>query len=281
MENEKVLRVFPRRTNASPDDANARFGLPTFFDEADRILVSVTFDTDIEKGERLAKEWECVAPVEIGGPALGDPGGEFTPGMFVKNGFTVTSRGCPNSCWFCRAWRNEGHKMRTLKIKDGYNILDNNILACPDWHVKKVFAMLKRQKERPRFTGGFESKILKLWHIDYIKELNPSVMWFAYDTPDDYEPLVHASKLLTEANIIRKSSHASCCYVLIGWKNDTFDEAEKRLQQVVELGFFPQAMLFNSGVHFDDGLRRQWKRFARTWANKIIVGFKIRKHNDK
>lgn len=48
-----------------------------------------------------------------------------------------------------------------LPITDGYNVLDDNLLACSEKHIHDVFDMLKRQKEKPIFTGGIEAKILK------------------------------------------------------------------------------------------------------------------------
>jgi len=122
------------------------------FDEADEVHVSVTFDWDKRAAEMLARQWEAVAPVKVGGPAYNDPGGEFEPGMYLKKGYVITSRGCPNHCWFCRAWRNEGN-IRELEIKEGWNVLDNNLLACSEGHQEAVFWMLSKQKERIKFTG--------------------------------------------------------------------------------------------------------------------------------
>ena len=51
-------------------------------------------------------------------------------------------------------------------------------------------------------------------------------MYFAYDTPDDYEPLVEAGRLLQAGGFERKS-HKACCYVLIGYWGDTMEAAEK------------------------------------------------------
>ncbi len=61
---DKIIRVFQRRTAATPDDEMVRVGRgPGWFDEADTVNVSVTFSWDIPLAERLAVEWERVAPV--------------------------------------------------------------------------------------------------------------------------------------------------------------------------------------------------------------------------
>lgn len=268
-----IIRVFPRRTNATPADDDARVGPPTLFDVADEIHISVTWTWDRPKAERLAKEWEVVAPVKIGGPAYDDPGGEFTPGLYLKNGYVITSRGCPNHCWFCSVPRREG-QIREIEIKSGWNVLDSNLLACSRSHVEGVFRMLENQSHRPRFTGGLEAKRLESWHAERIAKLNPETIWMAYDTPDDWEPLMDAAKLLSGAGLIRPRKTVRC-YVLIGWERDTIDAAEKRLTAVCGLGIMPMAMLYNHGENRKND-RDTWISFAREWANPWVVGSKMK-----
>jgi hypothetical protein len=242
-----------------------------FWDDADEIHVSVTFTWDIPRAEKLARMWEPVAPVKVGGPAYNDFGGQFVSGMYLKDGYTISHRGCKNTCWFCDAWRREGREIRQYEIVQGYNLLDNNILACDPDHQLKVFKMLERQKRRPMFSGGLEALRLSWWHVEWLKALKPEGIYFAYDTPGDYEPLVRASKMLRQAELLRPNmKHWICCYVLIGWEGDTFEKAEKRLQETVKLGFFPQAMLYNRRPD------KEWRRFQREWANKTIVGSKLK-----
>ena len=274
----RLARVFPRRTNATPDDAFAFDGryAPGLFDEFDRVEISVAFDWDKAEAERLANLWSPVCGsnnVTIGGPAYGDHGGEFTPGRYLKRGYTITSRGCQNACWFCRAWRSEGRVMRELEIKDGFNVLDNNLLACSDGHVKAVFDMLERQPEQARFTGGLEAARLEPWHCERLASLKPKVMWFAYDEESDREPLLRAGRLLYEAGLIN-SSNSARCYVLCGYEGDTFEAAEARLNETMDAGFLPMAMLFNQ--RRGKGQEQEWRRFQREWASPIIVGAKKR-----
>jgi hypothetical protein len=133
--------------------------------------------------------------------------------------------------------------------------------------------MLLRQKERPRFTGGFEALRFTEWHAEWVKRLNPKVMFFAYDTPDDHEPILEAAKILRKYEIL-SSSNSVRCYVLIGWKGDTFEAAEARLQEAMKAGYMPMAMLYDLGKGMDD--IQTWKRFQREWANPTIVGHKMK-----
>lgn len=265
----KVIRVFPRKTNATPDDDLVRIGTePGLFDEADEVHVSVTFTWDLPMAERLVKAWSCVAPVRIGGPATGERGGEFVPGRYVGQGYVLTSRGCPNSCWFCAVPKREGN-IRELAITEGWNLLDDNLLACSKQHQQQVFAMLKRNKKNGpvQFTGGLEAKRLEPWHVEALRDLKPKQMFFAYDTPDDLEPLQRAGRMLLDYGFTT-ASHALRAYVLVGWPKDTFEAADRRMQETVAAGFMPMAMLYRDNA----GHRKQeWMRWQRQWARPAII----------
>jgi hypothetical protein len=265
---KRIIRVFPRRTKATPDDGLAIVGRgPKLFDEADEVHVSVTFTWDMPLAEQLAERWQPVAPVRIGGPATGQRGEGFEPGLYIRDGYTITSRGCPNRCWFCSVWKREGAVVRELPIRDGWNVLDDNLLACSDSHVRAVFAMLARQDHRPEFTGGLEAKILKPWHAESLRALRPKQLFFAYDTADDLEPLREAGRLLLAAGFTR-ASHALRCYVLCGWPKDTVDAATTRMRQAMDAAFTPMAMAWRD----KNGTRAsEWARFQRAWARPAIV----------
>jgi len=273
----KIMRVFPRKTSATPTDELAIVNrAPVASDECDEVHISVTFTWDIPLAESLYIDWSWVAPTKIGGPAFKDPGEDFVPGKYVKEGYVITSRGCPNNCWFCSAWKNEGRQVRELPIHEGWNLLDNNILACSEEHQIKVFEMLSRQPQKPRFTGGLEAARLRRWHAEWFKKLKPTSAYFAYDTPDDYAPLIRAADILKNAGILK--NHTYGCYVLIGHDGDTFPAAEYRLISVIKMGFFPQAMLYNRGVDMPLSEMKAWRRFQRLWANKILVGLKMKQY---
>ena len=153
----RIIRVFPRGTRATPTDELAYFGPPDRNAEADEVHVSVAFTYDKSWAEHLAEKWRHVAPVKVGGVAYGDSGQEFVPGRYIRHGYGFTSRGCPRRCWFCSVWRRDPVP-RLLPITDCWNILDDNLLACPRGHVEAVFAMLRRQGRQIEFTGGLEAR---------------------------------------------------------------------------------------------------------------------------
>ena len=239
-------------------------GLP----DIEEVHVSVAFTYDMEKACQLAEQWmKLGVPVHMGGPAFNMPGGDFVPGMYLKKGYVITSRGCPNRCWFCSVPRREGGRLRELPITEGNIVLDDNLLACSRQHIEAVFEMLGRQKERPAFTGGLEARLLRSWHVDLLRESRTQRMYFAYDTPDDYEPLVEAGRLLLAGGFERKS-HKACCYVLIGYRGDTMEAAEKRLRDAWKAGFIPYAMLYRDEKGSVDS---EWRKFQRLWVRPAIV----------
>jgi hypothetical protein len=274
-----IARVFPRRTKATPVDDLAIIGSPDLFSHSlkvDKIHISVTFSWDLFEAERLYRQWNLIAPTEIGGPAIGQAGGNFTPGMYLKKGYVITSRGCPNRCWFCSVPKREG-PLRELPVTDGWNVLDDNLLACSDKHIQNVFAMLARQKQRPLLTGGLEAARLKLWHVQALKKIKAKRLFFAYDGPEDREPLFEAGNMLL-SNGFTRESHALRAYVLIGYQHDTLEKAEHRLHETMEAGFMPMAMLYRDKT----GDREDtWRRFAGQWSRPAIISKTYKKYSGK
>jgi hypothetical protein len=270
----RVIRVFPRRTAATPTDDLARVGCPPgLFDEADEVHVSVAFTWDLPAAEKLARQWAPVAPVKIGGPATGMRGEAFTPGMYVREGYVITSRGCPNRCWFCTVPKREGRVVREYPIHDGWNVLDDNLLACSREHVEAVFAMLRSQKAKRQgievhFTGGLEAARLEPWHVEALRGLRPRGLFFAYDTPDDLKPLRRAGELMLSAGFTT-ASHRLRCYVLVGYKGDTFAAAETRIAEATAAGFVPMAMLYRNPK--DGRVDPEWSAWTRLRARPAIL----------
>ena len=96
-----IARVFPRRTAMTPRDGLAFFKEPTIENIADcikadvtEVHISVTFTWDILRAEDLYYAWQILGvPVEVGGPAFDDRMGDFTPGLYLRDGLVFTSRG--------------------------------------------------------------------------------------------------------------------------------------------------------------------------------------------
>jgi hypothetical protein len=248
-------------------------GSPPLYRPEDRTIpvrISATFTWHKHLAEKLKVEWsQHYDDVQVGGPAFGDPGGEFTPGRFLKKGCIITSRGCPRDCDFCDVTRREG-EIRTLKISPGYIVQDNNLLACPEWHIRAVFEMLKDQKRRIFFNGGLDKYYLKDWHRPLFDSIPIGELWFACDTKRDIKPLEKASKILDGIPLRKRR-----CYVLIGFdKEETPTEAEQRCATVLKLGYMPFAQLFQGENFFV--YSPEFRAVHRKWARPAayMAGFK-------
>ncbi|MCD8173784.1 MAG: hypothetical protein LUD76_10090 [Alistipes sp.] len=278
---DKIIRVFPAKTNATPTDEFARIGeLPTLFDynlPVKEVHISVAFTWHKPWAEWAAHQWERIAPVKLGGPAYNEPGGDFVPGMYMRPGYVITSRGCPNRCWFCSVPKREGGKLRELPVTDGWILTDDNLLACSPPHIDAVFTMLARQPHRPQFVGGLEAALLTPDMALRLKSLRPESLFFAYDTPNDLEPLQEAGKMLLGAGFT-KASGDLCAYVLCGFKGDTFDKAQARMGEAWAAGFRPMAMLYRD----DAGkVPKDWRQFQCQWANPRITYCNCKKYFGK
>jgi hypothetical protein len=259
--NEEVIRVFPVRTKWTPDDPNVFIGEPPLFRPENRkmpVRVSVTFSWHRAEAERIAAAWRIrYDDVQIGGPAYGDPGGEFTPGRYLKAGCTITSRGCVKSCGWC-VERN--HPLRELQIKPGWIVQDSNLLACSERHIRAVFDMLRQQQRVIYFNGGLDKHFLKPWHRELFDSIQIAELWFACDVTSDLPWLERAATIL-EGIPLRKRR----CYTMIGYDRESLVEAERRIERVFQLGFMPFCQLYRP----EEGTKEyppEWRQVQRKWS---------------
>lgn len=261
METKKIARVFPLKTSMSPDDKDAYFDMPGLFVPAyNEVHVSVTFSWDIPKAQWLAKQWERVAPVKIGGPAIdGESDQPFVAGMYLKRGVTITSRGCVNKCSFCTVRRQI---IEFAEFPDGNIIQDNNILATSDFHWWKVIQMLKRQRAI-EFKGGLEAARLTRDKVLDLCKLKIKTLWCACDSRSDVKVIERAGSLLQKYGFKRRQMF---CYVLIG--KDKGEELD-RLITVWKAGFIPFAQLFKAKVPIT--YSREWRKFQKEWSRPAII----------
>jgi hypothetical protein len=268
-----MIRVFPRRTGWTPTDPLAFVGDPPMErPEIQPVAVSVAFTWDIPEGERLARAWGQFYPdVRIGGPAFGDKGGDFEPGLFLKPGVTITSRGCPRNCPWCFAWKREGRNVRELPIKDGWIVQDNNLLACSRKHIEAVAEMLTRQKKAACFNGGLDASMMKPWHRDLFGQLRIHELWFACDSADEMPEFRRAAEIL--ADIPRNKKR---CYVLMAYGDETPAQAHSRAKEVFDLGFLPFAQLYQDDKGREYG--KEWQKVMRLWSRPAAM--KSKKKNE-
>lgn len=270
-----TIRVFPAKTKWTPDDDLAFVGDPTLFLPEDKVPVRIScvFTWHIEEAERLRRSWSrFYGDVQVGGPAYDDKGGDFEPGMFVKPGITITSRGCTKSCEWCLVPRREGW-IRELPIMPGWNLIDNNLLASSIDHVERVFEMLREQKKPIVFSGGLDAELFRVEHAELLKSIKLGEAWFACDYPGAMAHLESVANLLPDIKPRKKR-----CYVMIGFNGEDIGQAEKRLKTVYQLGFWPFAMLYRSAESLKrNGWSREWLQLQKTWCRPAAFKAEMRK----
>jgi hypothetical protein len=233
--------------------------------EADEVHISCTFTWDRAKAERLQKAWAQYYPVvKLGGPAYNDHCDTFTPGMYVKQGVTFTSRGCNNQCPWCLVHKREGNLRQIPDFPMGNIIQDNNILQCEKAHIDKVFQMLRSQKQIV-FSGGLEAGFLKWEQAEELRSLRIKELFFACDTKGALPSLINAGELLKDLDRRKKM-----CYVLLAFNGQTLDQAKEHLENVWGAGFMPFAQLFQPPDKFIN-YPKEWRSLARRWSRPAIM----------
>ncbi len=273
-----MIRVFPARTKWTPNDDLAFIGDPPLWrpQEDLPVRISCTFTWHLEEAERLRRSWErFYSDVRVGGPAYDDPGGDFEPGLFLKPGITITSRGCTKKCQWCLVPQREGW-IRELPIKPGWNINDNNLLACSMPHIEAVFDMLGNQKHPIVFSGGLDAEIFNHVHADLLRSVNLGEAWFACDYPGALSHIEKVADLLSDIAPRKKRA-----YVLIGYNGEKPDQAEKRLMKIYQMGFWPFAMLYRAPHTMKrNSWSKDWQRLQKTWCRPAAFKTKMKKPTD-
>jgi hypothetical protein len=109
------------------------------------------------------------------------------------------------------------------------------------------------------FSGGLDASLLENWHRHLFDRLSVDAYWFACDRSRDLVWLKRAARIMQGISIEKLR-----CYVMVGFGNESFDEASWRLEQVYELGFLPFAQLFRPDTAIE--YPHAWKELARKWS---------------
>lgn len=262
----RIIRVFPRKTSMTPKDEYAFVGDPPLFrPPANEVHISVTFTWDIQEGKRLQQAWAQYYPlVKLGGPAFNTLADEFISGKYLRDGVTITSRGCIRKCPWCFVPQREG-KIRLLDIKPGWILQDNNILATPHQHQEKVYQMLNKQRRQAKLSGGVDARLVDDWVAEAFRNLRIDEIYLAADTKGSLTALKRAVNKLSflGRNKLR-------CYVMIGFGDETISEAEDRLKEAWNIGCLPFSQLYQPPEHYIQW-SKDWRELNRNWSRPAIT----------
>lgn len=265
----KILRVFIRRTSQTPIDDYVSIGMPNLFMPKDvkKVHISTIFTWDKEEALILQNNYQQYYPkVIVGGPAFanGSYNPKFVSGRYVKKGITITTRGCNFNCLWCLVPKYEG-RFKEINIEAGNIIQDNNILLANKNHLRKVFQMLRSQKQI-RFLGGLDKRLLKDWHIEELRSLSIKELWLAFDDWDNKKDFIRITDKLKKAGF--RDRHKIRCYVLAGF-NEPIQASEERLRFVYDCGAMPFIQKYRD--ENDNQLSKEDRQFIRQWSRPAII----------
>lgn len=266
---KRIIRVFPRRTSYTPDDAYAFVGMPPMeqlIPAHDEVHVSCAFTWDREYCRGLQYQWEgrTDKPVRLGGPAFGSPAEDFVPGLYTRRNVVFTTRGCNNNCPWCIVPKLEG-RLKELPVYPGNWVQDNNFLQTSRQHKNKVFAMLRTQKAIC-FKGGLEADLIDDHFVDNITSLRIKELWLACDTDAGIPQFRRACEKLRKAGFSRRKIK---CYALSYGRDMEADEA--RCRAIYEAGAMPFMQLYRDYSEDKTEYPAEWGGFARQWQRPAAI----------
>jgi hypothetical protein len=122
--------------------------------------------------------------------------------------------------------------------------------------------MLKLQKKPIVFSGGLDAEFFTEEHAELLHSIKLGEAWFACDYPGAIVNLEKVATLLSDIKPRKKR-----CYVLIGFDNEKIKQAEKRLIDVWNLGFWPFAMLYRKPTSLKkNNWPHEWLSLQRVWC---------------
>lgn len=256
---ERIARYYWERghTIVSRDSWN-----PMLVTESDKVMFSVIFTWDIPEMIRqvnLVRQWG--KEVEIGGPAATFMAKyiEAKTGVQVHRGLddrfenfqlsdylgeyqvTFTSRGCPNNCKFCGVKKVEPVPLLYPDFALAPVIADNNILATPWKHQKRVVDRLLSTLWNIDFNSGFDVRLFQDKHFQLYSQLRLKCWRFAFDSMSVEKDVRRVANFMRSRGLDR---HKVTFYVLVGFPGQTLEEVLYRLNLIIELGHNPYPMRF-------------------------------------
>lgn len=179
------------------------------------------------------------------------------------------TRGCCNNCSFCIVSKKEGrcsHKVADLSEfwngQKNIKLLDPNLLACKD-HMD-LLQQLVDSKAKVDFTQGLDARFITEENLELLKQINISMLHFAFDFMKFEKQIVKGLKLAKEK--LEISDRKAVVYILTNY-DTTVQEDIYRVQKVIELGFAPDIRIYRK----ETLPKRHILRDLQRWSNNRFL----------
>ncbi len=244
--------------------------------DPDKIYISCVFSENREQAHGIPLLYPPgVAELSIGGSGVGwdwlpegmqkiKPDYDLYPGMTTSMGFTT--RGCIRTCPWCVVPRKEGSLQRWQRIKEFHDprfrkvrLLDNNILADPEWFFLNTDFLLENDL-KVDINQAMDIRLLTPEICARLKELKwAAPKRFAFDSVEYADAVIRGVNLLRGAGI-RIWRDTIQCYVLVG-AGTSPEEDVQRLRLLKGLNVQPYVMPFRKTL---------WTQKLKWWARPQI-----------
>lgn len=190
------------------------------------------------------------------------------PEQTKDTAYGFLTRGCPRGCSFCHVAPKEGncsHKVANLNEfwngQKHIEILDPNILACPDW--KELLQQLIDSKARVNFNQGLDIRVMTEEKALMLSQIKIDAIHFAWDRYQDKDLILPKFKMFREHSKI--GSHNLQVYVLVNF-DTTFEQDLERVYTLRDMGYAPYIMIYDKEHCKNDKLKQ-----LQRWVNNRYV----------
>lgn len=190
--------------------------------------------------------------------------------QYTKNtAYGFLTRGCCNNCSFCIVSKKEGlcsHKVADLsefwREQKNIKLLDPNLLACKD-HMD-LLQQLADSGAKVDFTQGLDARFINERNVEILKQINISMLHFAFDFMKNEERIVEGLKIAKEA--LEISERNAIVYMLTNY-DTTIEQDLYRIEKIKEVGFQPDVRIYRKESLPDRHILRDLQR----WCNNRFL----------
>lgn len=197
------------------------------------------------------------------------PDYELYPQYTKNTAYGFLTRGCPNNCDFCVVCPKEGrcpHKVADLsefwRGQKNIKILDPNLLACKD-HME-LLQQLAESGAKVDFTQGLDARFINNRNIEILKQINISMMHFAFDFMKNEKWIINGLKIAKDA--LKISERNAIVYMLTNY-DTTIEQDLYRIDKIKTVGFQPDVRIYRKEALPERHILRDLQR----WCNNRFL----------